>query len=207
MLGQWAAAGEYSSALAWNCNGCHGPGGVSRGLMVPSIAGMNPRYFFKVMRDFKQGERFSTVMERISAGYRVRELRVMADYFAEVPWESAPIEADGDAFLAGQAIHDELCAECHEDAGRYQDKEIPRLAGQWPAYLLQQMIDYRDGKVAMPQPDKMKRRVAELSRAELAALSSFYGQVTEATPVTAADSDAGQVRSGAPGESTGAAGH
>jgi sulfide dehydrogenase cytochrome subunit len=190
MLGQWAAAGEYSSALAWNCNGCHGPSGVSQGLMVPSIAGMNARYFFKVMRDFKQQERFSTVMGRISAGYQVRELRIMADYFAAAPWVNAPVESDPDAFLAGQAIHDEQCAECHEDAGRYQDKEIPRLAGQWPDYLLQQMIDYRDDNVKMPQPDKMKRRVADLSLAELAALSSFYGQVTEDTPVTAADSAA-----------------
>ena len=36
------------------------------------------------------------------------------------------------------------------------DKEIPRLAGQWPDYLRLQMGDYRTGLVKLPQPDKMR---------------------------------------------------
>ncbi len=172
-----AADGEPSPALTWNCAGCHGPDGASVGTLLPSIAGMDPRYFMRVMRHFGNDERFSTVMGRIARGYGTLELRAMAFYFTDQDWVPAGVTADATVVDAGRAIHDEHCVECHEEDGRYQDKEIPRLAGQWPAYLLAQLQDYRAERGPMPQPDKMRERVAELSDADLAALSAFYGQV------------------------------
>jgi sulfide dehydrogenase cytochrome subunit len=186
-IGPWlgiaiaAQADDFSEALSWNCSGCHGADGVSAGDSVPSIAGMDPRYFFTVMRGFKLDERYSTIMGRIARGYRTSEIRAMARFFSARDWVDAPVSASAqqsdELADAGRAIHDELCAECHEDDGRYQDKEIPRLAGQWPRYLLVQLIDYQQGEVRMPQPDKMRERLSDLDRADLEALSDFYAQV------------------------------
>ena len=175
-----AHAERSSQALSWNCNGCHGPAGVSGGPAVPSIAGIHQRYFFKVMRDFKLDERNSTIMGRIARGYRTAEFREMAEHFSANTWVSAQAVVSDEQFLAGKAIHDEHCAECHEDAGRYQDKEIPRLAGQWPSYLLYQLVDYQQDHVKMPQPDKMRERVKKLTREDLEAVCGFYGRIDDA---------------------------
>ena len=172
-----AQADNYSKALSWNCSACHGPDGVSAGPAVPSIAAMDPRYFFTVMRGFKLDERYSTIMSRIAKGYRNAELREMGEYFAASTWTDAGASTSQQQIEAGRAIHDDLCAECHEDEGRYQDKEIPRLAGQWPAYLLSQLIDYQNADLRMPQPDKMKNRLTDLSLDDLQAVSSFYGRM------------------------------
>jgi sulfide dehydrogenase cytochrome subunit len=178
VAGSANANGEnYSKALSWNCSGCHGPDGVSAGPTVPSIAGMDPRYFFTLMRGFKLDERYSTIMSRIAKGYGNAELRAMGEYFAASAWENADATASIEALEAGRAIHDELCAECHDDEGRFQDKEVPRLAGQWPDYLLSQLIDYQNAAIQMPQPDKMKERLTDLSLEDLKAVSSFYGSV------------------------------
>jgi sulfide dehydrogenase cytochrome subunit len=140
---------------------------------------MHPRYFFKVMRDFKFDERYSTVMGRIAKGYLTKEMRAMGDYFASSEWLPADVPADPAQVQTGERLHDEHCAECHENGGRYQDKEVPRLAGQWPDYLLLQLEDYQTGRVEMPQPDKMRERLADLTRQDLVALSAFYAQVDE----------------------------
>jgi sulfide dehydrogenase cytochrome subunit len=173
---------DPSPALSWNCGGCHGPAGISAGPTLPSIAGMDPRYFMALMRRFASDERWSTVMGRIARGYDTLELRSMALYFADQTWAPAKVPAEPAQIELGAAIHEEHCVECHDDDGRFQDKEIPRLAGQWPAYLLMQLLDYRSERVPMPQPDKMRERLADLSDADLTALSAFYGQIDAAPP-------------------------
>jgi sulfide dehydrogenase cytochrome subunit len=174
-----AAASEPSPALSWNCNGCHGFDGVSEGPLVPSIAGMNARLFFYMMRGFQLDERPSTIMGRIAKGYRVKELRAMASYFERRPWRAASATAPVPAFDHERAVdlHDRLCAECHDDQGRFQDKEIPRLAGQWPAYLGMMLTDYRDADSTLPQPEKMRDRIKDLTDEEINLLSLYYAQV------------------------------
>ena len=84
-----SAAEASSPALSWNCAGCHGPDGVSAGPTLPSIAGMDPRYFIALMRDFGSDKRWSTVMGRIARGYDSLELRTLALYFANRDWVPA----------------------------------------------------------------------------------------------------------------------
>lgn len=184
---QQAIGSTFSPGLSWNCSGCHGFEGVSEGPLVPSIAAMNARLFFYIMRGYKLDERPSTIMGRIAKGYSLKELRAMADYFEGWPWRGAleaSLEIDRERALE---LHDDLCAECHDDEGRFQDKEIPRLAGQWPAYLSMMLTDYRDagsgtaeGSAAgsvLPQPEKMRERVQDLSDEEINLLSLFYSQI------------------------------
>jgi len=186
-----SAAEASSPALSWNCAGCHGPDGVSAGPTLPSIAGMDPRYFIALMRDFGSDKRWSTVMGRIARGYDSLELRTLALYFANRDWVPARASANSTLADRGAAIHEEHCVECHDEDGRYQDKEIPRLAGQWPQYLLMQLRDYRSERVPMPQPARMRERLAGLSDEDLAAVSVFYGQVdaSRATPTEDSSTD------------------
>lgn len=171
-----SAETSQSQMLSFGCAGCHGTDGVSRGPASPSIAGFDMRYLFRVMRQFKQGERAATVMDRLAAGYTVKELRLIATHFSEQPWGNADAVIDGERAIAGSKLHEELCEECHEKGGEDQDHEVPRLAGQWPAYLYMQLLDYRDRPDEMPQPDKMRNHLEGLSDFELDALCQFYGE-------------------------------
>ena len=172
---QSAFSVSYSETLSQPCNGCHGPDGVSAGKSIPSIAGLDIRYFMRTMLRFKRNERVATIMDRIAQGYEVTELKKISTYFSELEWRNASIRnIDEKERQKGRDIHDELCVECHEDNGRHQDKEIPRISGQSINYLYLQMMDYRDGKENMPQPEKMKERMGSLTNEDLRAVSVFY---------------------------------
>ncbi len=173
-----AAADVDAELLSLNCNGCHGPDGISSGRSIPSIAGLNFRYFMRTMLKFRKGERASTIMDRIAQGYKISELRKISRYFAARDWGNSGTEIDDDKARRGQEIHDELCEECHEKNGRHQDKDIARISGQAPDYLYLQLLDYHAGMQAMPQPDKMKERLETLKAEDLEALSHFYGSGT-----------------------------
>ena len=175
-LSQASAADD--GPLSQNCNGCHGPNGISSGKSIPSIAGLELRYFMRTMLKFRKGERASTIMDRISKGYTIRELRKISEYYAALEWGNAMTDLDSKKIRSGNKIHDELCEECHENNGRHQDKDIPRISGQSPDYIYLQLLDYHAGMRTMPQPDKMKERLETLKVEDLEALSHFYASGT-----------------------------
>lgn len=171
------ASGSSAEALALPCNGCHGDGGVSVGTSIPSIAGQDSDFMTRVMVEYKEGKRASTIMGRIAKGYKEYELRKIARYFAKKEWRSVR-EADRPALLErGRAVHKEHCAECHEDMGRYQDKDVPRIAGQRPQYLYMQMMLYRDGTEDLPQPGEMEEKMALIDDDDTEALAHLYGSI------------------------------
>ena len=178
------AAGAYAdeairggAALGQTCAGCHGTGGHSLGDSMPSIAGLSNRYLLKAMLDFKRDVRQSTIMGRIARGYSDRELTTIAAYFGALDWQSAPVTADRKAAKAGKKLHEERCASCHGDVGEKNEQETPRLAGQWPAYLYNQLREFHDIEFATQEPAKMHERVQKLSDSEIKALSQYYAGV------------------------------
>jgi sulfide dehydrogenase cytochrome subunit len=70
----------------------------------------------------------------------------------------------------------QVCAECHEQDGRHQDRDTPRIAGQGPEYLFLSLQQYRnpEAKARLPQPDKMLDALKPLSDQQLLALSHYY---------------------------------
>lgn len=171
------AAERSVEALSLPCNGCHGEGGVSQGGDIPSIAGMNAEYMAEAMVQFKEGRRSATIMNRISKGYKSYELRKIARYFSKMDWHTVATVPERRLVERGRQLHKKHCAECHEDMGRYQDKDVPRIAGQRPGYLQTQLILYYRGEEKLPQPSEMADRLAEIAEEDLPALSAFYGSV------------------------------
>lgn len=160
--------------LAGACGGCHGHTGVSRAASMPSIAGFDRRYLARVMREFSTGTRHSTIMGRVMKGYTPQQINLLASYYAEQSWEDFPVERrDPALFGTGQRLHQALCEECHEEGGRYQDRDMPRVAGQAPDYLLMQLFARRDRPEGMQQPARMRRALEGLSDDELHALAHY----------------------------------
>ncbi|MES9945417.1 MAG: c-type cytochrome [Candidatus Thiodiazotropha sp.] len=161
------------SMLANTCAGCHGTNGASAGKIMPIIGGMEKEYMQLVLEEFKTGERDSTIMGRIAKGYSDNELKAIASYLANQPWVSSPFKADPKLAAMGKKIHEEKCKTCHEDGGRVQEDDAPRLAGQWPDYSLHYLKDcHKKGRRCAPR--KMGKRVMNLSQEELKAMAHYY---------------------------------
>jgi sulfide dehydrogenase cytochrome subunit len=171
-----------ADSLYTACTGCHGPDGISHGTHIPSIAGLNARYFYATMQAFRKDLRPSSVMGWIAKGYQSGQTQRMALYFGSQPWSGHPTEVDPERVAVGKTLHDEYCEKCHKENGWFQDHETPPLAGQAKGYLLYQMQDYRQPAPAMRQPPLMQERLEKLSDEDLAALSEFYASGPQRPP-------------------------
>ncbi len=60
-------ASERENHLSDMCAACHGPDGVSHGL-IPSLAGLDPAYIASQLIAFRSGTRVGTVMNLIATG-------------------------------------------------------------------------------------------------------------------------------------------
>jgi len=159
--------------LSNGCGGCHGHTGVSAASSMPSIAGFDRRYTARALREFKNGSRHSTIMGRLMVGYTLPQINLLASYYADQTWEGSAFRADPEKVEQGRRIHEARCEQCHEDAGRYQDRDMPRVAGQQPDYLLIQMQLRRAGTEGMQQPNRMREALLSLSEAEVLAMTHY----------------------------------
>ena len=66
--------------LALSCASCHGTDGKSVGIM-PGFYGKSAPYLKTALMEFKNDERYSTVMGRHAKGYTDEEITLIADYF------------------------------------------------------------------------------------------------------------------------------
>jgi cytochrome c553 len=126
------------------CMACHGPQGNSQIPTTPSLAGQ-PRLFIEnQLVLIREGLRVVPEMKGLLDGVKDADIVEMAAYFSA----QKPVAAQGTvnqvAYQRGQALASRaLCGSCHlpDYSGRQQ---IPRLAGQHEAFLLQSMKEFRD---------------------------------------------------------------
>lgn len=174
---------KAAATLANTCAGCHGTNGQSAGDSMPSLAGLDERYFYKAMKDFQSGARPSTIMGRLAKGYSDNEMKALADFFAAQPWVNAKIAVDKKLAAEGKKLHLDHCETCHEQGGTVSgNKDTPRIAGQWRPYLLNLLTDLHTIGRSSTQPIKMRQRIQKLSQEELEALSHYYASQQEAKP-------------------------
>ena len=176
-------SGASAPMLAGTCAGCHGTEGASAGPATPTIAGMNTDYFIALMRGFRDGKVYSTVMGRISKGYTDEELALLAKFFNGKPYVAAAQTFDETLVAKGKTLHDKYCEKCHTKGGTIvkgdepgEEDEYHILAGQWTPYLENAMNDFREGRREMAK--KMKSKLEELRIREgdagLKAIFAFY---------------------------------
>jgi cytochrome subunit of sulfide dehydrogenase len=170
-------SGASAQMLGETCNGCHGTDGASAGPASPNIGGLHPEYFASIMKSFKDGTAYSTVMGRISKGYSEEEVKLMADYFAAKRYVPAKQKFDEKLAATGKKIHDKWCEKCHAEGGKVvPDEEYQVIAGQWTPYLKYAMADFQAGTREMPK--KMKEKFDGMIKKEgdkgLDALYAFY---------------------------------
>jgi len=81
------AAADISPAtaanMARNCFGCHGPDGRSPGA-IPGLNGKGTAYIVQTLKEFRSGNRSSTVMGRHAKGYTDAEVEALAKYIGNL---------------------------------------------------------------------------------------------------------------------------
>ncbi len=168
--------GAKSAAEA--CSGCHGDNGVSTTPGTPSLAGIDPKFFTKVLKEYKTGQRKNDVMKPVADGLSDGEVQTLSMYYALLKPAKSPSKAKGDA-NAGKAAATS-CAGCHGDNGVSGNPNTPSLAGQDPEYLVDATKAYKDGTRA---EESMKGVAGALNEATMHNLAAYYAAQTPQPPV------------------------
>ena len=79
----YATGVSQGAMLSNSCSACHGTDGKSPGA-IPSINGKSAQFINQSLSEFRSGTRTSTVMGRHAKGYSDKEIKLIADYFANL---------------------------------------------------------------------------------------------------------------------------
>lgn len=164
---------ERIAMLAGVCQACHGENGVSTSPDLPSLAGQNEPYLFETLKTLKSEHSASVVMQGITRDIPEEDLRLLANYFAALPYVRNPQPADPARAKRGQEVYERLCQLCHLDSGRSTTYgEFPLLAGQTLNYMIKEVDLIINGK---RDADIMKRGMLGLvSREQIEDAIHFF---------------------------------
>lgn len=166
---------SMSAMLSNTCNGCHGTEGHNAGPNMPNLGGVPSNYIIDQMKNFKSGERKSSIMGRLAKAYSDDEIAAMASFFSTQKYKPAVQPTDAAKVAIGKKIHEERCGKCHEEGGKVSTDSEGILAGQYKEYL---EIAFREFHAkSRPMPKKMEAKIAgenPLSAADIDALVHFY---------------------------------
>lgn len=186
MLAATPVAFADMDAIIENCNGCHGPGGVSEWSDMPTIAGLSEFYHADQLYIYRDGERpcaeseyrrgdtgkAATTMCAAAESLSEEEIDAVAAHYAEMEFVPAEQEFDAELAAAGEKLHADNCAICHSDGGSNPEDDAGILAGQWMGYMKETFDEYLADE--RPQPGAMKQRMDALSEEDATALLHFY---------------------------------
>ena len=145
---------EAGKKKAEYCAGCHGGDGNSEQTDYPILAGQTTRYNYLQLKDYKSGRRKDEMMNPVAAQLEKQDMVDMAAYYAaqrpkgpriQSGESSVPFKPDPARVAAGRSKSAEvLCTMCH--LGEFSGQnEVPRVAGQHPAYVIKQLKEFKNG--------------------------------------------------------------
>lgn len=165
------------------CEACHLPNGRGNPHgSIPQLAGQHPMVVIKQLADIRSGLRSNPTMYPFVMKLRdAQALANVAAYLATlcVPRDSGKYEGPSAAKLiaSGKVLYNRECVQCHQPNGDgAAEKFYPVLAGQHYRYLLQQMVDIRDGRRRNSHPD-MVRVIAKYDDAQLVAIAAYQAML------------------------------
>ena len=200
--GVMAAEDEYAAVRdkLKACFACHGVNGAPQDRRFPIIAGQHLYYIYVQLKDFSAGRRISPlmtevvtglsveemlaknfqagkpaspVMTGIAAGLTKEEMLLIAKFFSEQEWPNIGYRSDPEKAQKGEiATVAGQCVQCHR--GGYEGgSRIPRVAGQYAAYLKKTMLDFKSkDRNNSPAKSSLMRSFSE---DELAAMAEYLG--------------------------------
>jgi len=157
------------------CFDCHDPGGYTPDPTFPILSGQEFYYLYVQLKDFEAGRRASDIMGPVASQLSRDEMKLVAQYYSELPWPDIGYSAAADKVAAGErAAAAGQCVQCH--LGGYEgNSRIPRLAGQYPGYLRKTMLDFKTK--ARANSAAKSSLMESFSDAELEAMAEFLANM------------------------------
>lgn len=168
------------------CAACHGPDGNSPMAMYPKIAGQSPVYLINQLKAFRAGAKGgrtggnSAIMYGMAANLTDAQIENIAQYYAKQT--TSPGGAKKELVASGQQWYKggnsergiPACSACHSPEGNGNSLAgFPKLSGQYPEYLTEQLKLFASGERSNDGNRIMRDIAARMSPAEIAAISSY----------------------------------
>ena len=126
------------------CQSCHGETGMPQQEDTPIIAGQNFYFLYVQLKDYKAGRRANEIMQGIVADLSREEMQALAQHYSQQTWPSIPFQADdADVARAEKGAVAGACTTCHLGNYHGNNSDVPRIAGQQPAYLERTMSEMK----------------------------------------------------------------
>jgi cytochrome c553 len=126
------------------CGGCHGANGQSAIAGTPSLAGQPKVFIENQLVIMREGLRDVPAMKPFVADLKDTDIGALATHYAALPAKAPTAPPQADKAKAGAALAQRLlCNTCHLP-GYNGQQQVPRLAAQDEAYLVQSMKQFRD---------------------------------------------------------------
>lgn len=162
------AAGEQKAS---SCVSCHGQNGNSSNAQWPNLAAQQPIYLANQLKAFKAGDRINAMMQPMAANLSNEDVDNLAAYFSS----QKPVKTGGGnpALVKAGEAKAAMCSGCHgSTAGG--NGQFPRLAGQHPEYLAQQLKAFKEGS---RKSGPMQAIAANLTEEDFKALAAYFGSL------------------------------
>ena len=161
------SAGEQKAAA---CQGCHGPKGKSSSAQWPNLAAQQSAYIVNQLNAFKAGTRSNPMMQAMASNLNEDDIKNLAAYFSGLP----PVSAGGDPALAKSGLSKAgMCLGCHGSSAE-GNGQFPRLAGQHPGYLANQLSHFKEGT---RKNGHMQAIAGSLADEDMKALAAYFGSL------------------------------
>jgi cytochrome c553 len=179
-----ATAGDAKTIAATICSGCHGEDGNSAIPMFPRIAGLDETYIIKQLKEFKGGQRRSDVMAPVVANLAIEDLAPLAALFSgqkPKPHEGQDAklaEAGKNVYLEGnENTGVPACVGCHQPEA-VGHGVYPRLAGQHPDYLIQQLKNFSTGDRSNDASRLMRVVAKRMTEQEMKSVAEYVSSLS-----------------------------
>lgn len=171
-LAHAAGDAEAGRVKFYTCKGCHSVTGSTNAYPnyhVPRLGGQNEEYIVSALKAYKSGQRKHNSMQANTTLLNEQDMQDIAIYLAEFRKPGEKLPSTGNAVVGKEKAS--ACAGCHGEEGNSVDKTFPRLAGQYPSYLVKVLSEYKSGQRANPI---MQNFASGLSDEDMKDIAAFY---------------------------------
>jgi len=164
---------ERGAKLAYTCQGCHGIESYRNAYpsyRVPKLGGQKAGYLEIALKGYRAGTRKHPTMQAQATSLTDQEIADISAYLASIGGDTvAAGGTDGASFDKAAA-----CTACHGQNGISVNAAWPTLAGQHQDYLLNSLIQYRDGTRGDPI---MAAQAALIAEEDVALLARYFSSL------------------------------
>ncbi|MCI0655362.1 MAG: c-type cytochrome [Methylococcaceae bacterium] len=164
----------------------------------PRLAGQHAKYLSRQLSDFKSQKRTDPSMQAMAAGLSEQDMEDLGEFYAVQKAESpagdkqqsagddqvAPLSEESIAagrtvFIAGnEKTRVAACSACHGVGGEGNGPAgFPRLKGQYSAYLIKALNDFKEGLRENDDGAMMRTIAGKMSKAEINAVSAYLSNL------------------------------